>query len=146
MEDVTLTCRDHEDDLALPDVVRRVLRGDWPAVLRGPEIVDVVILIECGMYAPDFAMWREDEVENRTWEQYLDRRYVARLETLKVADVHAGEWGCAQREHAVYFSTLTTRAPPILIDAGVLMDGNHRLEAAGIRGEAEILAYVVSRE
>jgi len=145
MEMVATRAPNHGDeDPALPEVVRRALRGDWPAVLRGPEIVDIVILIECGMSATDFAMWREDEHENGTWEPYLDERRVARLATVSIADVEEMEWGCAQLEHAVYFSTLSTKAPPILLEGARLMDGNHRLEAARIRGETYIDAYVVS--
>lgn len=138
----------HEDTLVtetiLPDVVRRGLCGDWPALLRGPEIVDMIILVECGVSADHFPMWREDEEEAGTWEPYLDDRYVARLETLPVVEVEEPEWGCAEQAHAVYYSTLTTKAPPIFVEERRLMDGNHRLEAARLRGEAFIAAYVIS--
>lgn len=129
----------------LPAVVRRALEGHWPAVLYGPEIVDIVILIECGMSARDFPMWREDEVENATWEQYLDPRWTARLENLAIADVVEPEFGCADRQHAIHYSTLTTKAPPIVVEGRRLMDGNHRLEAARIRNETRIDAYVLER-
>lgn len=128
----------------LPDVVPRGLRGDWPPVLRGPEIVDMIILVECGVSADLFPMWREDEAEAGTWAPYLDDRYVARLETLRVAEVDEPEGGCAEQAHAVYYSTLTTKAPPIFVEGRRLMDGNHRLEAARLRGEAFIAAYVIS--
>lgn len=128
----------------LPEVVRRILKGEWPTVLHGPEIVDVIILIECGVSADEFVMWREDEIENATWEPYLDGRWTARLETLTVAEVEEPEGGCAQQEHAVYYSTLNSKAPPIVVEGRKLMDGNHRLEAARIRGETLIDAYVVT--
>lgn len=133
-----------DQEAALPEVVRRGLRRDWPAVMRGPEIVDMIILIECGVSAEHFPMWREDEHENATWEQYLGDRCVARLETLPIADVEEPEGGCAEQEHAVYYSTLTTKAPPIILEGRKLMDGNHRLEAARIRGETRIDAYVIT--
>lgn len=128
----------------LPEVVRRALEGDWPAILHGPEIVDVIILIECGVSADDFAMWREDEIDNRTWEPYLDAGWTARLETLTVDEVEEPEGGCAEQAHAVYYSTLDTKAPPIVVEGRKLMDGNHRLEAARLRGETRIDAYVVT--
>lgn len=128
----------------LPVVVGNALKGEWPTVLRGPEIVDMIILIECGVSADHFAMWREDELENRNWEQYLDRRWTARLETLAVAEVEEPEGGCAEQAHAVYYSTLATKAPPIVVEGRKLMDGNHRLEAARLRGETTIDAYVIT--
>jgi len=137
--------QDAADEAGLPDVVRRALRGDWPTILRGPEIVDVIILIECGVSAEDFAMWREDEVDNATWETYLDPCWTARLETLTVAEVEEPEGGCAEQEHAVYYSTLDTKAPPIVVEGRQLMDGNHRLEAARLRGETTIDAYVITQ-
>jgi hypothetical protein len=145
MADQTVDCAPRAvDGPALPEVVRRILKGDWPTVLRGPEIVDVIILVECGVSAEHFAMWREDEIENATWEPYLDRRWTARLETLTVAEVQEPEGGCAEQAHAVYYSTLDTRAPPIVVEGRKLMDGNHRLEAARLRRETRIDAYVVT--
>lgn len=129
---------------ALPDIVLKALSGEWPKTLQGPEIVDIIILIESGVCAEEFVIWREDECENRTWGRYLDNHYTARLETLRIADVEEPEFGCAEQEHAEYFATLTTKAPPIIVEGRRLKDGNHRLEAARLRGEEFIDAYVIS--
>ena len=130
----------------LPDIVQRALRGDWPPILRGAEIVDIIILIECGVSAEHFGYWREDEGEDGTWKRFLDDRYIARIATLRTADVEEPEGGCAEQAHADYFATLTTQAPPIIVEGLKLLDGNHRLEASKMRGEALIDAYVISVE
>jgi hypothetical protein len=133
-----------ESNEDLPDVVKRGLAGDWPKVLRGPEIVDVLILIEYGLHPDVFRTWRKEEEDQGIWEHYLDPAYTATLETLRVADIEGDEHGCAEQEHAEYFATLTTKAPPIFMRRGVIVDGNHRFEAANIRGDEFIDVYIIT--
>lgn len=48
---------------------------------------------------------------------------------------------CAEKQRTYAALTPDTR-PPIVIDAGIVMDGNHRLRDAITRGESFILSYV----
>lgn len=137
-------------DKHITDAVRQAARGQWPKFISGADVYRIIVFIEAAaMFGTDealrcFDVFYEEGLEDETWTQYLEG-HVATLQTLEVANCPKDEHGCADREVAAHYATLTTKAPPLYIDKDIIMDGKHRMEAALKRGDVYIDAYMVSR-
>jgi hypothetical protein len=138
-----------ENDSRCPPVVARAATGNWPAVLHGIEIAQMIVFIEALPFESpqeimqNFDMWWEEEQGNENWTHLAGDNLVAHLKTVEIASIDLPEYGVADPEVAADYAKLNTKAPPILIVGNELHDGNHRVEAALARGETHITAYVV---
>lgn len=71
------------------------------------------------------------------------------LRPLAVADLRPGNPDAniaCERKQARYAEMDPSTMPPIIVDEGKVVDGNHRLRVAVARGEATIMAYDVVAE
>lgn len=136
---------------ATPQIIKRAAKGDWPEILHGEEIIQMIVFIESQALAGtaealrDFEIFWEEAQEDETWTHLLDDGHqVAHLREIEIASIDLPEHGVADPEVAADYAKLTSKAPPVLIVGSSLQDGNHRVEAAIQRGETHILAYVVT--
>lgn len=137
------------DKAQVSDAVRLCATGEWPTFLGGTDVFRVIILIEAmAMVGAEKALEKygeifDDAIEDQTWIEYLDG-HAATLQTLPLNSVQQDEYGCADPETAAHYATLSTKAPPLFIKDGVVLDGKHRLEAAITRGDTTVDAYIIS--
>jgi hypothetical protein len=135
-----------------PAVVRSAAAGNWPKVLHGIEILQMIVFIEAQARGGTedalnaYDIYWEEEMRADTWTHRLGGdNQIAHLKTIQIGSFDEDEYGCADPETAAFYATLTSKAPPVFIVDNGLQDGNHRVEAARQRGETSILAYVVEQ-
>ena len=68
------------------------------------------------------------------------------LKSMRIKDILGAGWGAADEGLIENYSKIKTPFPPIILnnnpEEGFVGDGHHRLEAAALRGDSHIMAYV----
>jgi hypothetical protein len=105
----------------------------WPETIEGTALADL---------AQDWHHSPEDFDEGDIYQNITDFG-TYHLRTIPLSDLKMGRF-TIHDELVDDYSARTTSAPPIIVDArhGIIIDGNHRAEAALKRRERNILAYV----
>ena len=85
----------------------------------------------------------QDDLQHGDIIHRIERFRAYELRQLAVAELKLAEWAISEELVAEY-AVRTELAPPIVYDpiAGSIIDGTHRANAAYLRGEAVIAAYV----
>lgn len=132
------------------EAVRQAANNDWPQTLEQSDVFRIIVFIEAAAMVgveealQSFDTFYEEALEDKTWDEYLSG-HDAQLKTFIVTDIQRDKFGCADPETAAHYATLTTKAPPIFIKDGIILDGNHRIEAAVLRGDTQAQAYVIAK-
>lgn len=107
--------------------------NEWPQIASNQEVIDLVRSIH---HSPqDFD---EGDIEHRI-DKYSDY-ILKRIRVSKLTSV----WNTNDDSASQFAKMDSKTAPPIVYDrlSREIIDGTHRLEAAKLRGDKTILAYV----
>lgn len=107
--------------------------SNWPAIIQGWELAN---------HAEEWHHTPEDFIEGDI-HQNIIAFGVYHLRRIPLSDLKMGMFAIDD-DLVDDYTARQTSAPPIVVDPrhGLIIDGNHRAEAALKRGERDILAYV----
>jgi hypothetical protein len=115
------------------DLINLFEDQQWPATISGDDLA---------LHVQELHHTPEDFIDGDI-ENNIASFGVYNLRTIPITDIRRGMYTIYDDLVGEY-AAVTTQAPPVIVDPshGLVIDGNHRVEAAVARGETEILAYV----
>lgn len=107
---------------------------EWPETIEGWRLANII---------RDREPQHEDDFLQGDIEQNISAFGVYHLRRIPISELLRGIY-TIHRDRVHDYASLSTEAPPIIVDLRhkLVIDGNHRVEAAVRRGETDILAYV----
>ena len=131
----TIRVKEVTEDAPEPEAEHPVF-GNWPKVLRdNREIASYV-----------------SELDPRVDEEMIEEHYFGCHAVLKLIPIESVKEGPADSnirsasKEKKFAKMDLAKQPPILVEDGMIRDGNHRYRVAKAAGATDILAYVVSYE